>query len=288
MFVLPILQMQFDKRRTKSNKCFLLLATLQHLLASTFVRMRTLLFGLAVIVLNTACSSQDRIPNECDPPPFQLLMELLKAYVDDEGFVDYSGFAKDSIRLNEYCRILSDCPPNSKWSKEEKLAYWINVYNAFTIKLIVDHYPVASIKDIKKGIPFINSVWDMEFFEIGGVKMDLNDVEHDILRKEFDEPRIHFAIVCASKSCPQLRNEAYTSALLNVQLETQTKKFFNDTTKNRIGNDRIELSPIFKWFKKDFTRSGTLHDWVKEYYKGPTDENAKITYMDYDWSLNGK
>ena len=103
--------------------------------------------------------------------------------------------------------------PNDKhWTETEQLAYWINAYNAFTVELILDHYPVASIRDIKEGVPFINSVWDIDFIKIEGKTYSLNDIEHRILRREFDEPRIHFAIVCASISCPKLRNEAFEAA----------------------------------------------------------------------------
>ena len=138
--------------------------------------------------------------------------ELLQVYVDESGNVNYQGFQKDSVRLNSYLETLvSNAPDPESWSEDEQLAYWINVYNAFTIKLIVEHYPVASIKDIgsKIQIPFINSPWDIKFIVINGEKLDLNNVEHGILRKKFNEPRIHFAVNCASFSCPKLRNEAF-------------------------------------------------------------------------------
>ena len=150
---------------------------------------------------------------------------LLKKHVSQEGNVNYKGFIADKTLLEEYLGLLSTNPPNKTWTKEEQLAYWINAYNAFTVKLIVDHYPVRSIKDIKKGVVFINSVWDMEFFTIGGKKMNLNDIEHGIIRKEFKEPRIHFAVNCASLSCPPLRNEAFTASQLDEQLSDQTKFF---------------------------------------------------------------
>ena len=226
-------------------------------------------------------------PAICGSPSHQIWTDLLTTHVGSDGWVSYQGFIADSVKLNQYLKILSKCAPNANWTEGERLAFWINAYNAFTIKLIVDHYPVSSIKDIKKGIPFINSVWDIDFFKIGGREMDLNEIEHSILRKEFDEPRIHFAIVCASKSCPKLRNEAYTAKSLDQQLEEQTVDFIN-SDRNLLGGEKIKLSLIFNWFKKDFTKHRTLKEFLKLYAKGGVNEKAKIKYLEYDWSLNGK
>ena len=214
--------------------------------------------------------------------------ELLRDHVDSTGWVSYAGFKRDSVRLSDYLSELSTNPPESNWSRNEKLAYWINAYNAFTIKLIVDHHPVQSIKDIKKGIPFINSVWDVSFFEIGGKKMNLNGIEHSILRKEFDEPRIHFAIVCASKSCPKLRDEAFVADRLEQQLQEQAVDFVNDTNKNDIEVEEIRISSIFKWFSKDFTQNGTIQDFIRPMSDRDFVTSAKVKYLDYDWSLNGE
>lgn len=224
--------------------------------------------------------------SSCPPPDHSSWTELLHRHVASNGLVDYEGFQKDSIQLNGYLAQLSVCAPSDIWSNKEKLAYWINVYNAYTVKLIVDDYPVASIKDIKKGIPFINSVWEMDFFEIGGESFDLSKVEHGILRKKFDEPRIHFAIVCASRSCPILLNEAYDSTKLEDQLETQTIRFVNDPSRNVFEEDEIRISSIFKWFKGDFTKGGTLMEFLSKYSETELSPKAKISYLNYDWSLN--
>jgi hypothetical protein len=122
--------------------------------------------------------------------------------------------------------------------------------------------------------------------EIEGKKYDLNNVEHSILRKEFEEPRIHFAIVCASFSCPKLRREAFIAEKLEVQLQEQTVEFINDPAKNSISKNKAEVSKIFSWFKGDFTRNGSLADFINQYAKTKLDKDAKISYMDYDWSLN--
>lgn len=245
---------------------------------------------IAVVVLILLCFQEVESTelDSCNPPSHKLWTELLQSHVDSNGWVSYKGFVADSANLNQYLAALSKCPPNDLWSQEEKLAYWLNAYNAFTIKLIVDHYPVASIKDIKKGIPFINSVWDIEFFEIGGEKMDLNKIEHSILRKEFNEPRIHFAIVCASKSCPKLLNEAYEPEKIMTQLTRQTEDFINDSSKNEIEVNEIRISAIFKWFKEDFTENKTIQEFIRPYSNHHFISPAKVKYLNYDWGLNGE
>jgi hypothetical protein len=121
---------------------------------------------------------------------------------------------------------------------------------------------------------------------LGGIDFDLNTIEHEILRKEFDEPRIHFAINCASKSCPKLRNEAFTSSRLEFQLSEQTQDFLLNETKNKIGTDTLKLSPIFDWFKVDFTKTETLQNFVNQHFADSISPTAEIEFLDYDWSLN--
>ena len=240
-----------------------------------------------VLILSVGITAKSQ-EQPCGGPDHGPWTKLLQTHVDNQGWVSYNGFVKDSTKLNVYLESLSDCAPTNKLSKEEKLAYWINVYNAFTVKLIVDHYPVESIKDIKRGIPFINSVWEMDFFQIDGNDFDLSKVEHDILRKEFDEPRIHFAIVCASKSCPRLLNEAFDPDKIEQQLELQAKNFINDSSKNELGSDQVSISSIFKWFKGDFTGSGSLMVFIQKYSDSEVSATARIKYLEYDWSLNGE
>lgn len=213
---------------------------------------------------------------------------LVKKHVAQDGMVDYAGFVKDKKALQHYVDYLSTHQPSAKWSKNEKLAYWINAYNAFTVKLIVDHYPVKSIKDIKKGIPFVNSVWDIPFIPMGKEKVDLNYIEHSILRKEFKDPRIHAAINCASFSCPLLRNEAYTANEIDRQLEDAMRKFINDPQRNQVDKSSVKISKIFSWFSGDFKLNGaSVIDYLNKYAKKSIDYNAKMDYLDYDWDLNG-
>lgn len=226
---------------------------------------------------------------ECKAPSHKAWSALLQKHVSDKGHVAYGDFLKDSTALNGYLKTLSACPPSERWTKQERLAYWINAYNAFTVKLVLRHYPVKSIKDIgpRLAIPMLNSVWDAKFFAIGGERMSLNHIEHNILRKAFEEPRIHFAIVCASYSCPKLLNVAYSADDLEQQLQGQAVSFINDPKRNRIGKDELELSAIFSWFKGDFTKNGSLVDFIRKYSKTAFSEKPKVSHLDYDWSLNG-
>ena len=214
--------------------------------------------------------------------------QLLKQYVDEEGNVTYEGFVKDEERLQVYLQQLSSNPPGSNWSEAAALAYWINAYNAITVQLIIDHYPLASIKDISDGLPMINSPWDLKFFKIGGIDFDLNTIEHEILRKQFSEPRMHFAINCASFSCPRLRNEAYTAERLELQLKEQTTSFLLNPKKNRLSAETLQLSQIFNWFAGDFTKEQTLIEFLQKQVDLQIQPKAKISFLEYEWSLNNK
>lgn len=221
------------------------------------------------------------------PPDHDVWSVFLKEYVQ-KGHVDYKRLHDNSGQLNNYLTLLESQPPSADWTTSDRLAYWINAYNAYTIKLILDNYPVQSIKDIgdKVQIPLINSTWDIKFINIGGEKLSLNDIEHRILRQEFNEPRIHFAIVCASKSCPSLRSEAYLPGTIDEQLEEQTVAFINDASKNDLAEDNLEISKIFDWFNGDFTKEGNLIDFINSYSQTSINPDATIRYLDYDWSLN--
>jgi len=214
---------------------------------------------------------------------------LLTKHVSAKGLVDYKGFKADEKEFNAYLALLSKTPPAATWTKPEQMAYWINAYNAFTIRLVLDHYPVKSIKDIgsKIKIPFVTTPWAISFFSIGGKKMSLDNIEHGTLRKQYNDPRIHFALVCASYSCPRLRNEAYTAAKLESQLDDQGRDFLNNPAKNKVGKDAAQLSKYFDWYKGDWTKNGqTVASWVNKYSTTKLDAGAKVSYLDYNWSLN--
>lgn len=203
---------------------------------------------------------------------------LLQKNVSETGGVNYEAFRKSRTELDAYINNLTSNVPNENWSKQETLAFWINAYNALTIDLILRNYPTKSIKDIK-------DPWDQRLWKFGKKWYNLNDIEHEILRK-MDEPRIHFAIVCASVSCPKLQNTAFTAENLEAQLNNATKQFLKDKTRNEISKDELRLSKIFKWFKKDFEQNGSLVDFLNEYSDIAISQSAKVRYKDYNWDLN--
>lgn len=233
-----------------------------------------------------SCEMDNRLQAQ-EPPSHELLNQLLKDYVVEDAF-NYQGLKRDSLKLNSYLKQLSSQPPSPGWSENEELAYWINAYNAFTLKLIVDNYPIKSITDLHPTIhiPVLNTVWHKKFFKIGGELTSLDEIEHQILRKKFDEPRIHFAINCASVSCPPLRNEAYVAEKLDIQLNEQARNFINDSTRNKLMTDNPEISKIFSWFSDDFKKDQNLIDYLNQYSNIKISQDADLDYLEYDWSLN--
>ncbi|WP_082685249.1 DUF547 domain-containing protein [Hymenobacter sedentarius] len=214
---------------------------------------------------------------------------LLKKYVNEKGLVNYKGLMADQKDFNRYLDLLSKNPPAASWSKHEQMAYWINAYNAYTMRLVLDHYPVQSIKDIgsKIKIPFVTTPWAAKFFSIGSTKMSLDNIEHGTLRKKYNDPRIHFALVCASISCPRLRNEAYTADKLERQLDDQGHDFLNNPAKNKISQDAAQLSKYFDWYKGDWSNnSQSVVSWVNKYSTAKMSNSTKVTYLDYNWNLN--
>lgn len=253
--------------------------------------MKSLLILISTLFLNFSCGTTSLGAEASKPPSHEVFDALLKKYVSPTGVVNYKGLLADKVKLDNYCALLSNNAPDRKnWSKNEQLAYWINAYNAFTLKLIVDNYPVKSIQDLhpKINIPLINTVWHIKFFKIGGQDANLDEIEHKILRKEFDEPRIHFAINCASISCPPLLNEAFVATKLDAQLDKVAKAFINESKRNKISANQVEISKIFSWFKGDFTKNGDIIAYLNTYSKVKINPKAKVTYLDYDWSLNDK
>lgn len=219
------------------------------------------------------------------PPSHDALTRLLRQHVSADGNVNYKGFIADSAALSAYLRTLSANPPERTWSRAEQMAYWINAYNAFTIQLVIRYYPVKSIKDIGSSIqiPFVNTPWDIKFIRIGKDRFDLNNIEHGILRKRFDDPRIHMALVCASKSCPVLLNEAYDPAKLEEQLTRQTQAFLNDLSRNKVSESNPKISMIFKWYGMDFDN---VKSFINQYSSVKINDRASIEFLEYNWSLN--
>lgn len=204
--------------------------------------------------------------------------DLLQKYVSKQGNVNYKGFKTDRKALINYIKSLSNNIPNNKWAKEDKLAYWMNAYNAMTVDLILRFYPVKSIKDIK-------DPWEQRFWKLGKKWINLSEIEHDILR-EMDDPRIHFGIVCASISCPKLQNTAFIPSQVNSQLTKATKEFLKDSTRNEIFKNYYKISKIFQWFSKDFKQDGGLIDFLNKYTDVTISATAKKSFKDYNWDLN--
>jgi len=204
--------------------------------------------------------------------------DLLQKHVSNQGNVNYKGFKTEHTALKNYIQSLSENTPTQTWTKAEKLAYWINAYNALTIDLIVKHYPLKSIKDI-------DNPWEQRLWKLGDKWYNLEDIEHKILRK-MNEPRTHFGIVCASVSCPKLQNTAFEVSKLEEQLTTATKEFLADSTKNNLSKNSIKISKIFKWFSSDFKENGSLVDFINKYSEIVISQNASKSYKDYNWNLN--
>lgn len=227
----------------------------------------------------------------------QLFTNILNQYVKN-GLVDYKNLKKD-LRLEKYLAQLSQTEP-AKLNHNEKLAFWINAYNAFTLKIVAENYPIGSITELHSGGKIIGyllgkTVWDKEFILINGEKYSLGDIEHKILRK-MNEPRIHFSIVCASISCPPLRNEAFESDKIDEQLKSQAVQFINDKSRNYFDIQKREsyLSKIFSWFSEDFGKSDeNVLKFILQYLPENISSDIKnnlskwdISYKDYNWNLN--
>lgn len=221
-----------------------------------------------------------------------LFAHVLTSHVRS-GLVDYGSIKADPKDLDAYLAALSAVgrAELERWSKADQLAFLINLYNAHTLQLIVNDYPVKSIKDIGS---FIRGPWDQPVVQLFGERITLNTLEHEILRKKYHDPRIHFAVVCAALGCPPLRSEPYVGMRLDQQLDDQARIFLATPEKNRL--DRVErvlyLSPIFKWYESDFmAEAGSVLAFVKRYLPPAAAREAAsgryaVRYTDYDWSLN--
>jgi hypothetical protein len=253
---------------------------------------------MACMAATTPAPSQEeaRAPFDHSHAPWTA---ILKQHVRDGGF-DYAALKRDRGAFDAYLATLAAVTPQelAAWSEKQRHAFWIDVYNAFCIRKVVDEYPLKSIRKLD-GAFGLNSVFDKGFIPMAAhhpkgadEPLSLNDVEHEILRKRFKDAHVHAAINCASVSCPPLRAEAFVAERLDEQLEEQMRAFVNDPTRNRIDPAKKELavSEIFKWFAEDFERAAKS---VKEYLVRYTPaekhdfiRSAKLRYLDYDWDLN--
>lgn len=223
--------------------------------------------------------------------------EILQKYVILQGAssrVNYKELKKNSTVLETYLKKLESVTPVQfkSWTTNQQYAFWVNAYNAYTIKLIIDKYPVKSIKELGG---LFSSPWKKRFFSLLEQKRHLHEIEHKILRIQFNEPRTHFALNCASIGCPALLDEAYNPTKLESQLEQQTQTFLKDKSRNSINikENNLILSKIFKWYQEDFTKNGGIQKFVAKYMTDDPLVKAKlhkgefkIKYSYYDWKLN--
>ena len=218
-----------------------------------------------------------------------MFADLLKKYVKD-GVVDYGGFKAEESKLDAYLNVLGNVDPEIL-NRHEQFAFYVNAYNAWTIKLILSGYPgVTSIKDFGS---LFKSPWKKKIAKIDGDLVTLDHIEHDILRPRFKDPRVHFAVNCASKSCPPLLSEPYKGDILDQQLDAVTTAFLNDPQQNRLEENILYVSRIFKWFSEDFNDNvvGFFLTYASTSFKDELmakRKHIKVEYLDYDWSLNGK
>ncbi len=236
---------------------------------------------------------------------------VLAKYVNEQGLVNYRGIKSNPDDLDHYLGWAGSFSPSSfeSFSKKQKLAFWINTYNAATLKLILNHHPIQSTGSDgpKNSIKQIPGNWDKVQFKVMGKKMTLNDMEHGTIRKQFDEPGVHVALVCAAKGCPLLLNKPYTADALSSQLEDQARRYFASSAGFKLdrGTKTVYLSSIYDWFKDDFVptygkksgfsgyseKNAAVLRYVSRYVSESSRKELAsgkftIKYLPYDWSLN--
>lgn len=227
-------------------------------------------------------------PLHAQEPDWSLYQQLLDDHLSqrtEQGieltWLDYPSVGADP-RFQQLVQQLADFDPSQLQGKAEQLAFYINAYNILAINVVVQHWPLKSIKD---ATPWYKSVWKIDAGQLGGETVTLDQVEHQILRP-MGEPRIHFAIVCASLSCPDLRNEPYRATELERQFNEQQRDFLANSTKGLVKTEKgLKLSKIFDWFEDDFGGKSGLKRWLAQHL-GQTTPTID-GYLDYNWSLNG-
>lgn len=266
--------------------------------------MKILLNALATVLLLSG-------PVGAPPFPAPAYDSILTDFVDDNGLVDYAKLTAHQTRLDEACASFAefDRAKYEAWTEDDRIAFWLNAYNAFTLKLIVDNYPIkpstGKTKYPANSIRQIPGAWEHVKFKAVDRDVTLDEIEHKILRVEFHDARIHMALVCAAMSCPKLGREPYRGDKLDAQLDSQAHAFLSDLRKFHIDREANEVwvSPIFDWFVDDFLPGATkkyprhvaqqksLAAFASKYVSAEDArylENGKYTvkYFEYDWTLN--
>jgi len=248
--------------------------------------MRTLSIATLLLIILFTATISSSANNSVDNTIYG---KLLTKYVKD-GEVDYQGLKSEEKLLDQYLKVLEDTD-SRELSRNERFAFYVNAYNAWTIKLILTGYPgVKSIKDLGS---LFQSPWKKEICNVDKKVISLDDIEHRIIRPTFKDPRVHFAVNCASKGCPKLKSEPYRGTTMDRDLDMAAEKFINDSQKNYLQGETLYISSIFKWFSEDF--GNDIAGFISKYASGKLKEalaaragKIKIEYLDYDWSLNGK
>lgn len=208
--------------------------------------------------------------------------ELLQKHVSGNGVVNYDSFKKEEYKLNEYLKMLTSAQPKESWSRNKKLAYYINLYNASTVSLILKNYPVKSIKDIE-------NAWDISFIKIGKKTISLNYLENKIIRPVFKEPKIHFAVNCGAASCPKLSNNAFSEKNVDTLLQENTERFLKSSGIGiKQNGGEVELSKIFEWYADDFGGKDNLLEWITTNSSLDLSKDSIKSFITYDWELNDK
>ncbi len=242
-----------------------------------------------LVLIPLLLSSQQCFGSPQAPFNWQPFEQALKKHVVDgekqdiqANLVDYSALAQNT-KFGAIGVALASYDP-SQLTHKQKMAFYINAYNYYTLKLIIDHKPKKSIRELSS---FIFPVWGKTAGKIHGEDVSLDGIEHKVLRK-MGEPRIHFAIVCASLSCPNLRTEAYSAKKLEQQLEQQTRLFLKNTSKGvSLKNNALYISNIFEWFEGDFESQGGVLAFIKR-YRPDTKKHKAFEVIPYNWNLNAQ
>ena len=210
--------------------------------------------------------------------------ELLKDHVNENGAVNYKTFKPQQNKLSDYLIELKNNAPAVDWTDKERMAYYINLYNAYTIKFILTKYPVNSAKEARYSG---KDIWHLKLVKSGKEIYTLTHLETAIL-KQIRDPRFYFAINCAAVSCPKLMNSAFTAQNLEESLNRLTKAFINDKNHNIISAKKVKLSKVFEWHYNDFITSKiSLIDFINTYSTIKINNDAKVEYLDYNTNLNG-
>ncbi len=216
--------------------------------------------------------------------------KVLQTYTKKENnqvLVNYKELKSNASTLNQYLQTLERLTKEEfkSFTNKQKLSFWINAYNAYTLKIVIDHYPVKSIKEIKSGW-FSSGPWSKEFILLFKDKISLDHIEHEIVRKQFNEPRIHFALNCASIGCPSLYQEAFSASKLEEQLDQSALHFLKNKDKNFVKGSTLHVSKIFKWYGDDFnSQFESFENYIIQNLNLPK-KNYQIEYNDYNWNLN--